>query len=160
MVQTTDAFSEAAFDDAVDRSWFRFRCELGDRLDQMRPDRPMVVLSLWTEIFGPQPSITFTHTGHHRLRLTVEDRDLYPFPPESIARRGLLEAAGWRGLRDQTSIIEFPRRSVDAAAMAAQRALRDVWGVPGPAFLVSNEADLLRLFVSEKAPRREPRLRP
>lgn len=159
MAHTPDVFSEAAFDAAIDRIWVRFRCELADRLDGMTADHPVTVYALWTEMFGPQPSVAFSHTGNNRLRLTVTNRDLFPFGPEDRERVDLLSAQGWRPLRDATCIREFTRRRVDDAAMAAQFALREVWGVPDPSYLVADQDEVLRTFVTPHAPLREPKMR-
>ena len=147
----SDDFSEVAFDASIDRVWVRFRCELADRLDVMGTDRPVTVYALWTEMFGPQPTIVFHHTANHRLRLTIANQDLYPYGPESEQRVGLLTGEGWRALRDDTCIREFAQRRVDDAALAAQFALREVWGVPDPTYLVSDHADVLRTFITPHA---------
>ncbi|ALG83305.1 TY-Chap domain-containing protein [Gordonia phthalatica] len=159
MVDASDVFSESAFDAALERIWVRFRCELADLLDGMTADHPITVYALWTEMFGPQPTIAFTHTGNSRLRLTVAARDLYPYGPEDAERVALLTAEGWRSLRDGTCIREFAQRRVDAAAMAAQYALRDVWDVPDPTYLVSDQDRELRTFVTSRAAAREPKMR-
>ncbi|MBM7369499.1 TY-Chap domain-containing protein [Gordonia hydrophobica] len=159
MVNASDVFSESAFDAALDRIWVRFRCELADRLDSMNAEHPISVYALWTEMFGPQPAITFTHTGNCRLRLTVTTRDLFPYGPEDQERVALLVTDGWRPLRDGTCIREFARRRVDAAAMSAQYALRDVWDVPDPTYLVSDQDRDLRTFVTSHAAAREPKMR-
>lgn len=159
MVDTSDVFSESAFDAAIERIWVRFRCELADLLDGMTADRPITVYALWTEMFGPQPTIAFTHTGNRRLRLTVATRDLYPYSPEDTERVDLLTAEGWRLLRDGTCIREFARRRVDAAAMSAQYALREVWDVPDPSYLVSDRDRELQTFVNARAAAREPKMR-
>ena len=153
------AFDEPAFDAALDRIWVRFRCELADRLDSMTADHPITVYALWTEMFGPQPTIAFTHTGNNRLRLTVATRDLYPYAPEDRGRVELLADEGWRALRDGTCIREFARRRVDAAAMSAQFALRDVWDVPDPTYLVADQDEELTTFVTPHAAAREPKMR-
>ncbi|MGB3304328.1 TY-Chap domain-containing protein [Gordonia sp. (in: high G+C Gram-positive bacteria)] len=154
-----NTFFETAFDAAIDRAWLTFRCELADQLDRMRARDPIKVYSLWTEMFGPQPDVRFTLTGNNRLRLTIEERSLYPYQPEIDARIELLEAQEWRSLRDETCIREFNSRSVDAAAMAAQFAFREVWGIPDPTYLVSEECELLHTFVAPYAALREPKMR-
>lgn len=156
---TGDDFSESAFDASIDRVWSRFRCELADRLDGMCSDQPVTVYALWTEMFGPQPTIVFQHIANNRLRLTVTNQDLSPYGPDSDARVGLLTGAGWRALADATCIREFAQRRVDHAAMAAQFALREVWGVPDPTYLVSDHADVLRTFITPHAAAREPKMR-
>ncbi|AUH67441.1 hypothetical protein ACE11G_17270 [Gordonia sp. PS3] len=159
MDSSSGVFSEAAFDAAIDRVWVRFRCELADQLDRMSHDHPVTVFALWTELFGPQPTVVFTHTLNSRLRLTVAHRDLYPYGPEDRQRVAMLTDRGWRSLRDQTCIVEFARRGVDAAAMAAQYALREVWGVPDPSYLVADQDDVLRTFITSDAAAREPKMR-
>ncbi|EGD54615.1 TY-Chap domain-containing protein [Gordonia neofelifaecis] len=159
MADASDVFSESAFDAAIDRVWVRFRCELADQLDRLRSGHPITVYALWTEMFGPQPTIVFTHTGNNRLRLTVADCDLYPYGPEDQDRIDMLIADGWRSLRDGTCIREFAQRRVDAAAMCAQYALREVWGVPDPSYLVSDNDDVLRTFITPHAAAREPKMR-
>lgn len=159
MVNASETFSEAAFDAALDRVWVQFRCELADRLDTMSAAHPVTVYALWTEMFGPQPTVAFTLTGNNRLRLTVSKRDLYPYSPEDEDRVELLVAEGWRALRDDTCIREFAQRRVDAAAMSAQYALREVWGVPDPSYLVADQNEVLQTFITPDAATREPKMR-
>lgn len=159
MVNSSNVFSEATFDASLDRVWVRFRCELADQLDRMRSRDPITVYSLWTEMFGPQPAMTFTLTGNSRLRLTIKHSHLYPYEPEISQRVDLLVAEKWRSLRDETCIREFPTRAIDAAAMAAQFAFREVWGVPDPTYLVSEEDELMHTFIAPYAALREPKMR-
>ncbi|MGB3697636.1 MAG: hypothetical protein WBA05_09395 [Gordonia sp. (in: high G+C Gram-positive bacteria)] len=159
MPSTSNAFSEAAFDAAIDRTWLRFRCELADRLDAMRAGHPITVYALWTELLGPQPTIAFSLTGNNRLRLTIATADLFPYGPEDRQRVQLLVGEQWRALHDATCIREFARRRVDAAAMAAQFALREVWDVPDPSYLVADQDRTLHTFITTDSTTREPKMR-
>jgi len=160
-----EAFSEAAYDSALETMWLTFRAELADRLADLSVGHPLEVTALWTEMFGPQPSISFCRNDSGRLQLSLRAVDLYPYPPEQQARLTLIHDLGWQPddgweLADtEYCLSDFPEREVDAAALLAERTLREVWDVLDPSFLISEENEVIRRFTDPPPQPREPKMR-
>ncbi|MFT4087492.1 MAG: hypothetical protein QM658_10125 [Gordonia sp. (in: high G+C Gram-positive bacteria)] len=154
-----DAFDEGAYDASIDALWLSFRTQLADLLAELSASSPIKVYCLWSEMFAPQPRLVFTLTRAQRLRVTATFADLFPYPPEQGQRVDLLVQRGWRPLRNETCILEFGRREVDAAALQAEQVFRWVWDVLDPSFLVSEEHDVGRRFTDPPPMSREPKMR-
>ena len=145
-----DGFDEAAFDAAQDMRWREFRLCLADHLAELSPGAQFEISDLWNGAMSPC-ALLEVGVDDGRLRLTVQIRCLSPDEPERRGRSAMLSASGW--VRDgETLNRDFVRRHVDAAALAAEFALRRVWDVPDPAYLLADADRLSRLFAPTPGP--------
>lgn len=140
-----ESFTADDFDDRVDDAWRRFRIELGDRL-ALHQHGDELILRLGVDP-DDAPTMTFGVTGarRHRCRLSP-GRTGHPDNLQVLCRRG------WRELRSGDLLTEAGRRRVDEVASAAVAALRDVFDVVHPDFLIE-EGD-----TADGAPPMEPTL--
>ncbi|MGU3292478.1 TY-Chap domain-containing protein [Williamsia sp. M5A3_1d] len=138
---------ELDYDTAVESAWRTFRIDLADRLSRLqRGDELEVVQSTRELPDGPHGRLTFTVTSRHRVRCTIDAADLHTTPDCHLDQVQRLETAGWRWLRGAKGrhVIECGRREVDALALQAQTALREIWEVLHPGFLVGDPTPVPR----------------
>ncbi|MGJ0119568.1 TY-Chap domain-containing protein [Williamsia sp. MIQD14] len=129
------------FDSAVESAWRTFRIDLADRLARLqRGDDLEIVQSTRDLPDGPRGRLTFTVTSRHRLQCTIDAADLHTTPDCHLDQVQRLDAAGWQWLRGAQGrhVFECGRREVDALALQAQTALREIWDVLHPGFLVGD----------------------
>jgi hypothetical protein len=94
---------------------------------------------------GMTAQLEAAYIGDDGLALMIEVDQLSADEREQAGRVRMLRGRGWRRA-DDTLILEFERRHVDEAAIAVEYALREVWGVPDPAYLLADENDMWREF--------------
>ncbi|MFM9377244.1 TY-Chap domain-containing protein [Gordonia sp. VNK21] len=168
--ESAEEFTEERFDSEIDRMWLRFRAELADRLADLSVGHPLKVLSLWTEMFGPQPGVVFSLTDRGRLHASLDVADLYPFPPERQQRLSMVRELGWQEQEASATgeshseipdacTLDLPEREVDKAALVVERTFREVWDVLDPSFLISEENEVIRRFTEPPPQPRERRMR-
>lgn len=130
------------FDVSVEDAWRGFRIDLADQLSQLdHGDEHTVVQSTDEFPGGPHGKLTFTVTGSRRVRCSVAVSDLHTTTDCRLDQMSRLFGMGFRPLqtRDRPIIIESGRRRVDELAATAVRALREIWEVVHPTFLVDGE---------------------
>lgn len=126
------------FDSAVESAWRSFRIDLADRLARLESGDELEIAQSTRELpDGPHGRLTFTVTSRRRIRCTIDAADLHTTPECHLDQVHRLEAAGWQWLRGSHGrhVVECGRRGVDALALQAQTALREIWEVLHPDFL-------------------------
>ncbi len=130
------------FDVSVEDAWRAFRIDLADQLSQLdHGDEHTVVQSTDEFPDGPHGKLTFTVIGSRRVRCSVAVSDLHTTDDCRLDQMSQLFGMGFRPLQagDRPIIIECGRRRIDELAAISVRALRQIWEVVHPTFLVGGE---------------------
>ncbi|WP_341268155.1 TY-Chap domain-containing protein [Gordonia malaquae] len=145
ITENISGFDESAFDAELDGRWRGFRIRLADYLSDLTRGYPFSVYDAVANWSGMTAQLEAAYIGDDGLALMIEVDQLSADEREQAGRVRMLRDRGWRRA-DDTLIIEFERRHVDEAAIAVEYALREVWGVPDPAYLLADENDMWREF--------------
>lgn len=142
-------YDDVDLDRMTARAWARFRVDLGDRLAHMVDDDVLVV-EVESEVDedddGAAPYVQFCGWGGDLVRAEVSsnaylaEEVLLDAPAErALERLGWLAPTYEPGHEaddgSENFHLDLPRRECDRLAAMAVGALRDVFGVPHPAFL-------------------------
>ncbi|GEE00533.1 hypothetical protein nbrc107696_09790 [Gordonia spumicola] len=145
ITEDINGFDESAFDAELDARWRDFRIRLADYLSDLTQGYPFSVYDAVTSWTGLTAQLDAAYIGDDGLALMIEIAQLSADERERSGRVTMLRDRGWVPAED-TLILEFERRHVDEAALAVEYALREVWGVPDPAYLLGDENDMWREF--------------
>lgn len=133
---------------ATARAWSRFQVRLADHLATMVEDDTLVVSAETAvdEEDGAAPYVQFCAWGDQvRCEAVSNDFLAREYHLDGVGTLALLEL-GYGAPHDGCSgspnfFVDLRATDVDRAAAMAMRALRDVFGVPHPAFLKSDELE-------------------
>ncbi len=145
ITENISGFDESAFDAELDGRWRDFRIRLADYLSDLTRGYPFSVYDAVANWSGMTAEIQAAYIGDDGLALMVDVAQLAAGERERAGRVTMLRDHGWV-LADDALVLEVERRHVDEAALAAEYALREVWGVPDPAYLLGDENNMWREF--------------
>ncbi len=143
-----DPSDVSAFD--IDRStaesWTAFAARLADVVSVMEDDAALTIGAFATEHDGPPPFVAFQALpGRRILARAASNAQLGPFFQLSADHAAAMERLGWRPPTPDAPATEatFTAEGTqeDAARLAdlAVAALREVYGIPHPAFLAPDQ---------------------
>ncbi|GAA4642404.1 TY-Chap domain-containing protein [Gordonia humi] len=135
IIKHVNGFDESSFDAELDSRWRDFRIRLADLLADLMLGLPFAVHETVSPSGAEPPQVTAIITDDGRLRTVIEIASLAAASTDRASRVALLRGQGWLVHGDDTLILDFDERHVDAAAVAVEYAFRQVWDVPDPAYL-------------------------
>lgn len=146
ITEDVSEFDESAYDAELDARWRDLRLRLADYLADLAVGHRFTVYDLVSdnELAGAHADVVAV--AEDRLELVVEAGRLADSDVDRSARIELLRAQGWEVHGDDTIVLGFDRRHVDAAAIAVEYAFREVWDVPDPAYLTGDQDQTARFF--------------
>ena len=139
--------SDSVIDRATERAWRRFQARLADYIAEMAEGDSLVVHleAVEGDDAGAASYVRFYICGDDLVRAEICSDQHLPGRNTLDAAVAVLTESGWSpptdasGERQDKGVADFyvdvDRRQVDRVAVMAVRALREVFGVPHPAFL-------------------------
>ncbi|WOC12146.1 TY-Chap domain-containing protein [Gordonia sp. MP11Mi] len=146
ITEDVNGFDESAYDAELDARWRDFRLRFADYLAELSVGHRFTVYDLVTDHEEATAHAEAVAVADDRLELVVASGRLADSDADRAARTALLREAGWEVHGDDTIVVGFDRRHVDAAAVAVEYAFRQVWDVPDPAYLAGEEDQTARFF--------------
>ncbi|MCF8608943.1 hypothetical protein L5G28_02025 [Gordonia sp. HY285] len=146
ITEDVNGFDESAYDAELDARWRDFRLRLADYLADLSVGQRFTVYDLVTDHEVITAHADAVAVADDRLELVVASDRLAESAVDRAARVALLREKGWQMHGDDTIVLGFDRRHVDAAAVAVEHAFREVWDVPDPAYLAGDEDQTARFF--------------
>jgi hypothetical protein len=155
-------YADFDLDRSVSRAWRTFQASLADHLVAMTDEDSLVVEVVPGEepTGGSAPYVQFAGFGGDHVRGEVSsNRYLAPEHQLDEARQDALLRQGWEAPDESANFfVQLPTTDGDRLAVMAVRALRDVFDVPHPAFLATDNPDVAgRLGLVGAPPEADPR---
>lgn len=146
ITEDVNGFDESAYDAELDSRWRDFRIRLADYLADLTVGHRFTVYDMVSDDDVATAHAEAVATTESALELVVETARLAAAGADRVARTELLRSQGWQVHGDDTVVLGFDRRHVDAAAVAVEYAFRVVWDVPDPAYLTGDQDQTARFF--------------
>ena len=146
ITEDVNGFDESAYDAELDSRWRDFRIRLADYLADLTVGHRFTVYDMVSDDDVATAHAEAVATTESTLELVVETARLAAAGTDRVARTELLRSQGWQVHGDDTVVLGFDRRHVDAAAVAVEYAFRVVWDVPDPAYLTGDQDQTARFF--------------
>ncbi|MCF8603496.1 hypothetical protein L5I01_09000 [Gordonia sp. HY442] len=146
ITEDVNGFDESAYDAELDSRWRDFRIRLADYLADLTVGHRFTVYDMVSENDVATAHAEAVARTESTLELVVETARLAAAGTDRVARTELLRSQGWQVHGDDTVVLGFDRRHVDAAAVAVEYAFRVVWDVPDPAYLTGDQDQTARFF--------------
>ncbi|MCF8571611.1 hypothetical protein L5G32_15165 [Gordonia sp. HY002] len=146
ITEDVNGFDESAYDAELDSRWRDFRIRLADYLADLGVGHRFTVYDMVSDDHVATAHAEAVATADDTLELVVEAARLAAPGTDRVARTELLRSQGWQVHGDDTIVLGFDRRHVDAAAVAVEYVFRVVWDVPDPAYLTGDQDQTARFF--------------
>lgn len=127
---------DPTFDQAVITAWDQFSVDLTRRPRMLGLGQDFDIEQIVEFPDGPQGRVGFSVTRDGLRRAVIEVDDLHTTPDCREEQSEWLAEAGWHRVDEETIVIETDVGTVEQLAQQAVSALRGVWDVLHPAFLL------------------------